>query len=207
MKANCAKKTCNNKAVITTPLMKYFCSLECMSSYGADTVRRDRSKEERREKNKLVKLHRADKKAFNEKDLSWQHKTCKPAFNKSRVMEELKWFADRNLEPTCISCNKPNMDWCCGHYKTVGSAGGMRYDRKNTYLQCNKYCNMSLSGNISGNTSTRGYLQGLKERFGFAEGQDIIDYCMTQQGIAKKWTCEEVQEIKETSLRIQKLLK
>ena len=187
--------------------MKYFCSLECMSSYGADTVRRDRSKEERREKNKLVKLHRADKKAFNEKDLSWQHKTCKPAFNKSRVMEELKWFADRNLEPTCISCNKPNMDWCCGHYKTVGSAGSLRYDRRNTYLQCNKYCNMSLSGNISGNKNTRGYLQGLKDRFGHEEAMSIIDYCMTKQHEVKKWTCEEVQEIKETSSRIQKMLR
>ena len=171
LKAKCAKKSCRNIATIKTPLLKYFCSLECMSSYGADTVRKDRKKEEA----KLNKMHRQERRDFNAKDIRWQHKTCTVAFNKSRVMEELAWFAERGLEPECISCARKNMDWCCGHLKTVGSAGSLRYDRKNTYLQCNKYCNMSLSGNISGNKNTRGYLQGLKDRFGHKEGKEMID--------------------------------
>ena len=203
LKAKCAKKGCKKVATRKTPLLQYFCSLECMSSHGADTVRRDRKKEEER----LEKKSRQERRDFNYNDLRWQHKTCKVAFNKSRVMEELAWFRERGLEPECISCGKKNMDWCCGHYKTVGSAGSLRYDRKNTYLQCNKYCNMSLSGNISGNKNTRGYLQGLKDRFGHDKAKEIIDYCKTEQHKVKKWTCDEVDAIKRESLAIQKRFK
>ena len=60
----------------------------------------------------------------------------------------------------------------------------------NTYLACNRYCNKALSGNISGNKTTRGFLVGLHERFGDKEGDRIIDYCDVVN--AKKWTCEEL---------------
>ncbi len=87
------------------------------------------------------------------------------------------------------------MDWCCGHYKTVGAQGRLRFDEKNTYLQCNKYCNMSLSGNISGNKNTHGYTQGLILRFGAEAAEGLIDYCEVNTAV-KKWKGEELQSLR-----------
>jgi hypothetical protein len=126
---------------------------------------------------KAGKRNRQDLRELNQRDLRWQHKQTQKTFNRMRVLEELLWFKERGLAPTCISCGKANMDWCCGHHKTVGAQGGLRYSRENTFLQCNRYCNMGLSGNIEGNKSTRGYKVGLIERFGAEEGQRIIDLC------------------------------
>jgi len=136
------------------------------------------------------------KKAFNLSDTKKQHELTQKAFNKLRVLQEIKWFKGKGLEPECISCGKTNMDWCCGHFKTRGSQGGLRYDVKNTFLQCNRYCNMGLSGNISGNKDTRGYIQGLHDRFGDEEAKAIIDYCETNTDV-KKWTGEELSALRK----------
>jgi hypothetical protein len=143
------------------------------------------------------KTQKANTKAvrdLNKRTLSWQHKKTQPVFNRMRVLEEIKWFRDLGREPECISCGKTNMDWACGHYQSVGSTTGtMRYDVLNTYLQCNKRCNMSLSGNISGTTTTRGYENGPRERFGEDQAQSIMEYCKVSQQ-PKKWQCEDLEE-------------
>ena len=113
-----------------------------------------------------------------------------------RVLEEMLWFEMVGLEPTCISCNKPNMDWCCGHFKTRGAQPELRYDRKNTYLQCNKYCNSSLSGNIEGNKNTRGYKQGLIDRFGEAEAAEIVEHCENFT-LLDKWSWQELEAMRK----------
>jgi len=186
-----------------TGKMSYYCDFECFKNEG---IRLSQKAAKLRLKNEK-KDHIKKKKEFYSRDIKWQHKTCKTAFNKCRVLQELKWFKERGLEPECISCGKKNMDWCCGHFKTVGASGALRYSRLNTFLQCNKYCNMSLSGNISGNKNTRGYLKGLIERFGENKGQRIIDLCEKSQHITKKWKCEEVELIKNKSLSIARSIK
>lgn len=152
-------------------------------------------------KDKLVKkgdrirrtTNRKNKLEFDKKDIKWQHKQTQRVFNKMRVLEELLWFKERNLEPECISCGKQNMDWCCGHFKSRGAQSNLRYDEQNTYLQCNRYCNMALSGNIEGNKTTRGYKIGLRERFGETDGNARIEYCETHTD-PHKWTCDELEE-------------
>lgn len=143
------------------------------------------------------------KKVFKLSDTKHQHDLTQPIFNKLRVLQEKKWFADRGLEPACISCGKENADWCCGHFKTRGSQGNLRYDTMNTYLQCNKYCNMMLSANINGTKTTRGYLKGLVDRFGADKATEIIDYCESNTQV-KKWTGEELMLMrKEFSRQIK----
>ena len=152
------------------------------------------------------KIHAVKKKAFRLSDTKLQHDLTQTVYNKLRVLQEKKWFSDRGLEPTCISCGKTNMDWCCGHFKSRGAQGNLRYDEKNTYLQCNRYCNMALSGNIAGNKKTRGYAAGLFVRFGGA-AQGIIDYCESNTAV-KKWTGEELQEMRKSfNLQIKELTK
>lgn len=164
--------------------MAQVCSPKCALEYA----RGNRIKTQRKEAKAAVL-------DMNKKTLSWQHKQTQKAFNKMRVLQEKLWFKERNSEPECISCGKTNMDWCCGHFKTRGSQPELRYDEKNTYLQCNKYCNMALSGNISGNKNTRGYVAGLRWRFGNKKAQEILSYC--EKNHVKKWTCEELEEMRK----------
>ena len=141
------------------------------------------------------KVHAKRKREYYANDLPKQKALTQTVFNKLRKLQEFKWFADRGLEPECISCGKTGMDWCCGHFKTVGAHPELRYDERNTYLQCNKYCNSSLSGNINGNKTSRGFLVGVFERFGQIEGGKIIDYCNDYHK-SKKWTCGELIEMR-----------
>lgn len=145
------------------------------------------------------------KKSFRLSDTNHQHNLTQATYNRLRVLQEKKWFTDRGLEPECISCKKTNMDWCCGHFKTRGSQGNIRYEEDNTKLQCNRYCNKGLSGNINGNKTTRGYIQGLIERFGDDEANRIIEFCETSTA-ARKWTGEELQQMrKEFNKQIREL--
>jgi hypothetical protein len=52
---------------------------------------------------------------------------------------------------------------------------------------------MNLSGDIEGTKTTRGYKQGLKERFGEEEVQTIIDYCESNTAPVK-WSWEELEK-------------
>jgi len=173
----------------------------CMASHATKT-RLKRQKKEKKER-------KAQDKALRQKviieDVRYQHKQTQPIFNRMRVLEELKWFKDRDIPPNCISCGKLNMDWCCGHFKTRGSQGNLRYDRKNTFLQCNYACNMNLSGNIEGNKTSIGYKNGLLFRFGEEEGRAIIDYCETHTEKAE-WYWEDLKNFRaECAAKIRQL--
>jgi len=163
----------------------WFCGIEHMQEYGSKKSAKIKVKQEKESDNKR-------KKAFRLSDTDYQHKLTKPVFNKMRRLEELKWFADRGLEPTCISCQKPlgGDQWCCGHNKTSGGNSRLRYDRKNTYLQHNHNCNKHKSGDIEG------YKKGLILRFGEDEGNSIIAYCEENRH-AKKWTGEELESMRK----------
>ena len=188
----CRHKQCRDqlpKAKESKPIEKAgFCSYDCAAKHGIGLVRANSAKAEKTKKAKASK----ERLEFNRRHLPWQHGQCKTAFNRMRVQEEFQWFAERGLEPECISCGKTKMDWCCGHFKTVGSQSGLRYDRMNTYLQCNRYCNKGLSGNIEGNKNTRGYKRGLAERFGEKRAQEIIDYCESNTAPVK-WDWQEME--------------
>jgi hypothetical protein len=182
------------------PPFRNWCSTECALSIARDAQERARAKKSAKTKRDKVSVKTADRKAlreFNRRDVRWQHKQTQPVFNRMRVLQELLWFKERGQEPACISCGKPlgGDQWCCGHFKTVGSQGGMRYDPANSYLQHNRNCNMGLSGDIYGTKNTHGYIQGLKNRFGDAEGQSIIDHCETRTGTVK-WEWQQLEDMR-----------
>jgi hypothetical protein len=175
--------------MIKKPVGK-FCTIKCMLAYALKPPLDNAKKVERLRD----KEHALRKKVMNDTDLTKQHKLTQDVFNRLRKLQEFKWFADRNIEPYCISCEKTNMDWCCGHYASRGSQGALRYDLKNTYLQCNRACNCSLSANMDGNKHSIGYRLGLLRRFGDAEGMRIIKYCTRDR--IKKWECQELIEMR-----------
>lgn len=157
----------------------YLCSAEHAISYSNKLKERAADKKRKENKKKLL-----------ESDLRKQLSLTQKSFNKMRVLEELLWFKERGLEPTCISCGKPKGGdaWACGHFKTVGASPGLRFDRKNAYLQHNFRCNMQLSGDISGTNNTHGYKEGLFIRFGEEEAKKIIEHCASIRQ-PRKWSC------------------
>ena len=171
-----------------------YCNSDCMFNNIKhdipNLIAKGRIKERKEAKAGVVKL--------NQRTLSWQEKETQKAFNKMRKAEEILWFQTHHLEPTCISCGKPkgNDVWACGHFKTQGGNSRLRYDRANTYLQHNRRCNSDLSGDIAGTSTTHGYLEGLKLRFGNQEGQQIIDYCESNTHPIKR-TCDELQQMRK----------
>lgn len=186
-------KKCKNCGTEFTPFnsMQKACNQTC----ALELAVKEREKKEAKQKSEEVKRVKRDLKELDRKSLPWQHKQTQKVFNKMRKLQELLWFKERGLKPECISCGKTDMDWCCGHLKTVGAHSELRYDETNSYLQCNRYCNMGLSGNINGNKATRGYIQGLKDRFGEDRAREIIQYVETRPN--KKWTWQEVEEIRK----------
>jgi len=169
-------KMCKKKFVPKFNSMQITCNeMDCAVAY-ARSVTGARWKKEC-DDNK--KMHKDLKKKVKADDIEHQKSLTQDVFNRMRVLEEKIWFQDRGIEPYCISCGKTHMDWCCGHYKSRGAQAILRYDRSNTFLQCNNYCNKNLSGNIAGNKNTIGYIKGLLLRFGDKEGQTILDYCET----------------------------
>lgn len=180
-------RSCSHRFQVFRSTQKV-CSLEC----GIELARVEADKKEKAESRKNRKALRD----YNRKDLRWQHKQTQKAFNRMRVLQELEWFKKEGKEPECISCGKKYMDWCCGHLKTVGAQPALRYDELNSFLQCNRYCNMGLSGNIEGNKTTRGYKQGLKDRFSINEAYLIIEHCESHRD-SKNWTWQELEDMRK----------
>lgn len=188
----------------------WFCSYDHACEFGrgkAKATQEKARKADTRERETKRKAARKAVKDLNRNTLSWQHKQTQKSFNKMRVLEEKLWFARRGIEPECISCGKTGMDWACGHLATVGASGRLRYSRINTKLQCNRYCNMGLSGNISGNSSTRGYKQGIIDRFGDSVGARMLAAIKGSSGVYR-WNCEQLEAMRaQFNCRIRMLEK
>jgi hypothetical protein len=178
----------------------FFCEVDCIAKHGANKQIKQRENEQKR-----AKVER--KKVFECNDLPKQKKITQDVFNKMRRLEEFLWFQERGLDPVCISCGKPlgNDQWACGHFKTRGAQGGLRFDRMNAFLQHNRRCNKALGGDIEGTKTTRGYKVGLVERFGEQRGNEIIEYCESNTQIVK-WTGEDLIKMrKEFNKKIREL--
>lgn len=168
-----------------------FCSRDHALRWVQEAQKKQREKDEQWRKS-LPK----SKREMNRRDLKWQEDRTQAAFNQMRVLQEKIWFAERGIEPYCISCQKTNMDWCCGHYTSRGASKRLQFDELNTYLQCNKACNESLSANKEGTRTSIGYTEGLKARFGESKGQKIIDYCTSNYKPIKR-TAEEYESMRK----------
>ena len=180
----------------------FFCSFSHATEYAKKKQDKLRAKEKKKV-DAVTKEERKQRREADRRKLSWQHAQTQPVFNKMRRLEEFLWFQEHGLPPTCISCGKElgGDVWACGHFKTRAAQPGLRYDRKNTYLEHNVRCNKNLSGDVEGSNKTRGYKNGLRERFGEAEGNAIIEYCETNTQTVV-WTWQEIEAMRKTFSKI-----
>ena len=199
MMAKC--KVCHSKYKARYFLQKTCLDPVCLAKWSKEDVKLKNSTTEK-VKRIESKKSKKDLLDLNRRSLKWQHDKTQPVFNKLRRLQEFKWFADRDLEPVCISCEKPigNDQWCNGHFKSVGANGRLRYDFKNSYLQHNNHCNKHKSGDAVA------YESGLISRFGEDEGRAIIAYCEENNAPIKR-TWQELESIrKEFNKQIKVLL-
>jgi hypothetical protein len=98
-----------------------------------------------------------------------------------------KWVRMRDIKEPCISCGTTEAKWDGGHYLKAEIYSGVIFDERNTNKQCS-YCNQYLDGN------TAAYRQGLIKKIGL--DQVIALEELANETRTKKWTIEELQQIK-----------
>lgn len=92
----------------------------------------------------------------------------------------------RDRELGCISCgvNKLSVQYAAGHYRPSGVNSALRFDERNIHKQCNRFCNMGLSGNLIE------YRKGLIKKL----GADVVEW-LDNNHETKRWTIDELKEI------------
>lgn len=127
----CKAKGCGKKFSPYNSLEKA-CSVECAIAIGKEAV----EKKQRQEKQK----HKRERRQLKENNRGWALARCQEAFN------ALIRFQDRDLP--CVTCGttKPDIQYCCGHWKTRGAHPEWRFRRENVARQCNQLCNLHNSG-------------------------------------------------------------
>jgi hypothetical protein len=98
-----------------------------------------------------------------------------------------KWVRMRDIKEPCISCGTNEAKWDGGHYLKAEIYSGVIFDERNVNKQCS-YCNQYLDGN------TAAYRQGLIKKIGLEAVIALED--LANETRTKKWTIEELQQIK-----------
>ena len=106
----------------------------CSSKCAIDLALKDKAKKAARE-------HGEAKRAFKLNDKKTQRNLAQKYFN--------RFIRLRDAQEPCISCGTTaDVIYAAGHYRTRGSSPHLAFDEDNVHKQCNKRCNLELSGNI-----------------------------------------------------------
>lgn len=165
------------------------CSPRCaLNLAGQEREKRERAEAKARRARNREALERL-------KTRSDHIKEAQAAFN--------AWVRERDHGRPCISCGSTPSNaglitgsrWDAGHYRSVGACPELRFEPLNCHAQCVK-CNRDLSGN------TVEYRIRLLERIG-AEAVAWLE----GPHPARKYTIEELKEIKARYRRLTRELK
>ena len=99
-----------------------------------------------------------------------------------------KFIRLRDHGMPCISCGiqDPNIQYAAGHYRSTGACPELRFCEENVWLQCNKRCNMQLSGNLIE------YRINLVERIGIEK----VEWLESKHE-PKRYRIDELKELKQ----------
>ena len=177
------RKKCKSCGDLFTPFttLARTCSIDCAIEDGGEA----KAIAVKAEK----KVNRKALKEFNNNNRSYLLDKAQIACN--------AYIRERDKNKPCISCGttKPDIQYCAGHYKTRGAHPELRFNELNIFLQCNKYCNLSLSGNIAG------YRPRLIERIGIDKVNWLESYHEPQ-----KLTLDDIRDITKYYRELRKSL-
>jgi hypothetical protein len=107
----------------------------------------------------------------------------------------------RDKGKPCISCKTPYLDnFQAGHCFAAGKYNSIKFDFDNINGQCEK-CNLFLNGNEAN------YLLNLPNRIGKERFEELVIKAGIDQKTVKRWTREELSEIRKNAKEIIKDLK
>lgn len=160
--------------------LQYVCNPLCARRY-AEVLKAKRERLARRQEKKEAK-------AALEK--------IKP---KAKWLKEAQVFVNRYVRwrdrnEGCISCGtKADVQYAAGHFRSRGAASHLRFNLDNIHKQCNRRCNLALSGNLLE------YEKGLIKRIGIERVEALKnnnDVCI-----------QSIDEIKAIKKHFQELCK
>ena len=127
---------------------------------------------------KKRKEHNRKKREYFLNDTKHMLKTTQEAFN--------AWIRKRDDQLPCISCGEVITGQVhAGHYRSVGSQPGLRFNAWNCHAQCAQ-CNNFRSGNITL------YRQNLIDRI----GEDLVEY-LDLEHKPRKYTALELVSLRK----------
>lgn len=155
-------KSCGEKYQPERPLTEA-CGVKCAIELAKIKRQKKADKEHRERKRQL-------------KPISYWLKETQKVFN--------EYIRIRDHREPCISCGTLDApEWCAGHYRTRGAASHLRFNENNVHKQCNKHCNLELSGNI----------QNYRPRLVAKIGPDAVE-ALENDNSTKSWTYEELEQ-------------
>lgn len=158
------------------------CSIDCAIKHAAKKTAQQEAK-------RKVIDKREHKKALDAiKPKSYWLEKAQKVFN--------KYIRMRDVNNPCISCGNPNPpmttggQWDCGHYKSRGAQGALRFEELNAHKQCKK-CNGG-AGNFANknHTVTKAYRENLIEKIGLEK----VEWLEIEHK-PKHYTIDDIQEI------------
>jgi hypothetical protein len=107
--------------------------------------------------------------------------------NKVKVIFQ-KWIRERDKNEPCISCGTLTAnEWHASHFKKAETYSGVIFNEINVWRSCKK-CNVFLNGN------ELNYRERLVKKIGLDQVIALED--LANETRTKKWTIEELQQIK-----------
>lgn len=176
-KKTCRNTECRSKFHVATQsdARKTWCSTDCALAIVAQKRVKAKVEKEKRERRETSQA----KAKLRDESLSHQILLTQDVFN--------AWIRERDHGLGCISCRtKAAVQYCAGHYRTVGSNPALRFEPLNVHLQCNRNCNLGKSGNIVE------YRIGLVERI----GPDAVAW-LEGPHEPKRYTIPELKELRQ----------
>lgn len=160
------------------------CALDILGA-GWAKQREQQEKARKRAERKQDKQHRQQKRENKQNDRKYQFKLTK------REAQKLANRIDKDLPCICCGRERDGIQFCGGHCKSAGGHPELALDLRNIHGQANQLCNMQKSGNISGDKHSKGFKQGIIDRYGRA----LLDY-LEKYHPPKNETCEELIQIR-----------
>lgn len=165
-----------------------FCSLQHAVDYGRAKGQKALESRKRAQSREAKAQQREASKAKREaKQGNYSHQ-----FNLTKKMaQKLANRLDANLP--CICCDEPRgkAQFCGGHAKSAGAHPELALDLRNIHGQRNALCNQHKSGNWAGDKHSKGYRQGLIDRY----GQSMLDWLESYHPPAKR-TVDELMQLR-----------
>lgn len=166
-----ACKSCGEKFTPTRAIQPTCGKFSCGMEYGLAVVAKNKAAKARKE----ARAHREAK---------VKAKTLREWLDDAQTIVN-KYIRLRDAHQPCISCGTTaDVQYAAGHYRSRGSASHLRFNHDNLHKQCNRHCNMALSGN------QRNYRTGLIERI----GADRVE-ALENDNTPHKWTIDEAKAV------------